>query len=313
MRVACRRYLVLSSFLCVLMKMLGVCVCVCVCLCVCSQSSKVGVQQGHQVLCVCMSACVCVCMCACFSMYTCMREWVRVHVCMCVRVCVYAWVSECVYVCVMYPYTLWRLEVIRSYVQYSHWEYVPLRFSFRLSSCWKQTTNCRSDVGLYKWHPKHRTFFSLNASNQCRNWPLSLLLMFPKWVVTARKRSLRRLCFYRCLSVHGGRAWLLQWGGMHGCSGGCAWLPPGGWVCVVAPRGACMVAPRGGMRGCSRGACVVAPGGGVHGCSRGSVHGSSQGGHVWLLPGGGMHGFFHEIRSMSGRYASYWNAFLLCI
>ena len=27
------------------------------------------------------------------------------------------------------------------------------------------------------------------------------------WIVTARKRSLRRLCFYRCLSVHGGGAW----------------------------------------------------------------------------------------------------------
>ena len=34
-----------------------------------------------------------------------------------------------------------------------------------------------------------------------------------------------------------------------------------------------------------------------------------QGGHVWFL-GGGVHGFFHEIRSMSGRYASYWNTFL---
>ena len=26
---------------------------------------------------------------------------------------------------------------------------------------------------------------------------------------------------------------------------------------------------------------------------------------------GGMHGFFDEIRSMHGQYASYWNAFLL--
>ena len=39
-------------------------------------------------------------------------------------------------------------------------------------------------------------------------------------------------------------------GGMHGCSGGHAWLL----------RGACVVAP-GGMRGCSGGgACMVAPG-----------------------------------------------------
>ena len=61
-------------------------------------------------------------------------------------------------------------------------------------------------------------------------------------VITAHKRSLRRLCFYRCLSVHRG--------GMRGCSGG---------ACVVA-RGACMVALGGhawllwgGMCGCSRG------------------------------------------------------------
>ena len=173
---------------------------------------------------------------------------------------------------------------------------------------------------------------------------------------TVRKRSLRRLCFYRCLSVHRG--------GVHGCSGGacvvtpggvcmvapggCAWLLPGGhaWllqggVCVCS-RGACMVAPRGacvvslgghvwllpggacvvalgghawlllGGRAwlLPGGACVVAPGG-MHGCSGGGMHGCS-GGHAWLLRGG-MHGFFDEIRSMSGRYASYWNAFLLSI
>ena len=70
---------------------------------------------------------------------------------------------------------------------------------------------------------------------------------------------------------------------MRGCSGG---------ACVVAPGGACVVAP-GGRGTCVvlfRGACVV-------------------------LFGGGMRGFFsffgyNEIRSMSGRYASYWNAFL---
>ena len=57
------------------------------------------------------------------------------------------------------------------------------------------------------------------------------------------------------------------------------------------------------MRGC-RGVCIV-------------------GGHAWLLGGhawlrGGMCGCgggtcigYDEIRSMSGRYASYWNAFLL--
>ena len=68
----------------------------------------------------------------------------------------------------------------------------------------------------------------------------------------------------------------------------------------------------------------------MRGCSGG--HAWLLGGHAWLLWGGmrgffwgGMHGFFwgacmvfsggvcvgyDEIRSMSGRYASYWNAFL---
>ena len=48
-------------------------------------------------------------------------------------------------------------------------------------------------------------------------------------IITARKRSLRRLCFHRCLSVHGG-------------------------------RGACMAA---GMRG--REVCRADGGGGMHG------------------------------------------------
>ena len=207
--------------------------------------------------------------------------------------------------------------------------------------------------------------------------PSSLLLPL---LITARKRSLRRLCFYRCLSVHGGGGGMrgcsqgvacvvaptgeggmrgcsrgeggmrgCSWGGMHSCSqGGMHGCSGGGHVWLL--WGACMVAPGGGMcgcsggafmvapggHGCSRGACVVAPGGhawlllgGMHGCSWGGVCGcSGGGGHAWLLPGGqrvwllqrggmcgcsrggGVRGFFDEIRSMSGRYASYWNAFL---
>ena len=116
-------------------------------------------------------------------------------------------------------------------------------------------------------------------------------------VFTARKRSFRRLCFYRCLSFcpqGGGHAWLLRGGcvvargGMHGCSGG------GMHGCY------------GGMRGCYRGhawllwgVCMVALGGHAR-----LLQGWQ---HAWL---GGMRGFFDEIRSMSGRYASYWNAFL---
>ena len=103
----------------------------------------------------------------------------------------------------------------------------------------------------------------------------------------------------RAWLLRGGRAWLLQ-GGMRGCSqGGHAWLLPGGHA-WLPPGGA------GGMHGCSGGACVVA-----------------LGGHAWLLWGacivapGGVHVcsggacmvFFDEIQSMSGWYASYWNAF----
>ena len=63
-------------------------------------------------------------------------------------------------------------------------------------------------------------------------------------------------------------------------------------------RGGVHVFIRGGVCGFIRGACVVL-----------------FGGHAWFYSGG-MHGFFsffgyNEIRSMSGRYASYWNASLL--
>ena len=76
---------------------------------------------------------------------------------------------------------------------------------------------------------------------------LSFLLdWFVALIITARKRSLRRLCFYRCLSVHGGHVWQ---GGMHGgggmCGRGCAWQ--GGMHGV----GQCMA---GGVHG--RGACM---------------------------------------------------------
>ena len=64
-------------------------------------------------------------------------------------------------------------------------------------------------------------------------------------IFTARKRSLRRLCFYRWLSVRGGGV------GMHG------------------GRGSCMVVA-GGMHG-GRGACMVA----------GGMHGGGGGGHAW--------------------------------
>ena len=70
----------------------------------------------------------------------------------------------------------------------------------------------------------------------------------------------------------------------------------------------------GGMHGFIQGACMVLFGGHAWFYS---------GGHAWFYLGGmrgfiqgGVRGFFsffgyNEIRSMSGRYASYWNAFLL--
>ena len=80
----------------------------------------------------------------------------------------------------------------------------------------------------------------------------------------------------------------------------------------------CHSVHRGCVRGCSRGGCVVAPMGGWHAwLLQGGVVALggcvvAAGGCAWLLPGGGMCGIWRdtEIRSMSGRYASYWNAFL---
>ena len=112
-------------------------------------------------------------------------------------------------------------------------------------------------------------------------------------VFTARKRSLRRFCFTPvCDSVNRG--------GVHGCWGGMCDCQVGMYGC------------QGGVRGCWRGdvhgyqgACVVAGGvrvvGGVRGC----------GGACMVVGGGGKCVAYDEIRSMSGRYASYWNAFLL--
>ena len=121
-------------------------------------------------------------------------------------------------------------------------------------------------------------------------------------------------------SVHRGGAWVVGehawWGacvgcqsrGMCGCQRG-TYMVAGGHVWLLGDMCGC----RGGMRGCGEhawlGVCMV-----VGGCVwlYGGVHG--WGGHAWLLSGvcmvaGGCIGY-NEIRSMSGRYASYWNAFL---
>ena len=118
-----------------------------------------------------------------------------------------------------------------------------------------------------------------------------------------------------CVVALGGRAWFYL--------GGHAWLL----------RGACVVLFEGGMRGFIWGGMRGFIRGGMHGFIRGGVHGFIWGACVVLFGGacmvlfrggmcgfiwGGMRGFFsffgyNEIRSMSGRYASYWNAFLFLV
>ena len=119
-----------------------------------------------------------------------------------------------------------------------------------------------------------------------------------------------------CLSTLGG-ACVVLFGGCVVLFGGCmvlfgghAWFYWG--ACVVLFGGACMVLfgghawfYSGAMCGFIWGACMVL-----------------FGGHAWFYSGGmrgfiwgGVCGFFsffgyNEIRSMSGQYASYWNAFL---
>ena len=120
-------------------------------------------------------------------------------------------------------------------------------------------------------------------------------------IFTTRRRSLQRLCFYRCLSVHTGGVCMVA-------PGGHVWLLPGGHAWLL--WGACMVAlGRRGMCGCCWG--------GVCGCSGGHAWlllGGAwllPGGHVWLLPGGVCGIWWDtEIRSMSGWHASYWNTSL---
>ena len=86
----------------------------------------------------------------------------------------------------------------------------------------------------------------------------------------------------------------------------------------------CMVLFQRGMHGFIRGPCVVLFGGhawfylgSMHGFILGACMVLFGGEHAWFF-WGGMHGFFsffgyNEIWSMSGQYASYWNAFLLAI
>ena len=90
-----------------------------------------------------------------------------------------------------------------------------------------------------------------------------------------------------CVWLHRGHAWFYL-GGMHGFIWGACMVLFGGHAWFYS----------GGMHSFIWGVCMVLFGG---------MHGFIQ---------GGMHGFFsfqfgyNVVRSMSGRYASYWNAFL---
>ena len=127
-------------------------------------------------------------------------------------------------------------------------------------------------------------------------------------VITARKQSCGKVMFLQVSVILSAGGACMVAGGMCGCGGacgvamgGCAWLKG---ACVVALGHAWLL---GGVVG---GACMVA-----------GVMCMVAGGHAWLwgvcvVVGGvcmvarGCIGY-DEIRSMSGRYASYWNAFLL--
>ena len=130
-------------------------------------------------------------------------------------------------------------------------------------------------------------------------------------IFSARKRNLGQgnISTPVCHSVHrGGHVWLLP-GGAWGVA--CMVLLVGVrgfiWGGVWFYSGVCVVLFGGDMCGFIWGTCVVLFVGGMHGFIQGGIHG-----FIWR----GMCGFFsffgyNDIRSMSGRYASYWNAFLL--
>ena len=121
-------------------------------------------------------------------------------------------------------------------------------------------------------------------------------------LITVRKRSLRRLCVHRCLSVHrGGGVSVSVQGGL---------CPQGvfvqGSLCLrgLCPGGVCV--QRVSVRGVSIGGGLC-PGGLCLGVSvQWGLCPGVQGG---LCPGGVCHGEPHRM-VMGGRNASYWNAFL---
>ena len=154
------------------------------------------------------------------------------------------------------------------------------------------------------------------------------------WYIYRPQTKFAKVMFLQVsVCPHGGGACVVLFGGGH------AWFYLAWGVCVRGfIRGGMRGFIQGGMRGFIRGACMVLFGGhawfysGGHawfysGGVRGFIRAEGAcmvlfGGHAWFYLGGmrgfiwgGMCGFFsffgyNEIRSMGGRYASYWNAFL---
>ena len=116
-----------------------------------------------------------------------------------------------------------------------------------------------------------------------------------------------------CVVLFGGHVWFYS-GGMCGFIWGvCMVLFGGACVVLFGGRGHAWFFP-GGMHGFIRGGVCGFIWGGCAWFYLGGMCGFIQGGHAWFYSGG-VHGFssffgYNEIRSMSGRYASYWNAFL---
>ena len=112
--------------------------------------------------------------------------------------------------------------------------------------------------------------------------------------ITARKRSLRRLGFYKCLTVHGGGGWYPRMP--------CRWYPS---MPCRSPGGVSRPTPRGRLRGLAGGGSPGPHLGGLQAHTRGS-----PGPHPGVYPS------MHWGRPPTaddywcGRYASYWNTFL---
>ena len=136
-----------------------------------------------------------------------------------------------------------------------HWTYVHVYNVFAFFYSPQSSTILKALFQVFWWSNKKQKrlrvntsmFLTQNANNKnldlsqkeelvpfkiLLSWLHSLKLVaeIQQTIITAHKRSLRRLCFYMCLSVQRrrGRAWLL--GGMRGWRGACvvprghAWL-----------------------------------------------------------------------------------------